>query len=396
MLGLNATEAASFYEALRAATALLGEERNVADWHVHHFSFTLQGINALKETLHGLDHLLLVPKLPTWSRLPALNARGPRPMRSRRFPWGMPWVHGGISSRLDDENVLIQMAFECMGSFLRAGSGIDTPRWLALASPEDLGPVGDDAPPSLWQLNELHELAESFKLHRSAFCQCRLEPSKHARPTGILTSHPPPTGVCKRGWPKITTKYLGPLPRACGCGRRHVTMQRIKRNFNPPEGMLETGSLKLLAASLLSFCSSTISATDQGLPRTGVLLEALLPRARLYEIDEDDYDTDATVLLDPPECDVATRQLQEAQGCAELQQLVAYVTLDVCNYPSVFLSATQQMINTGIAGSEAYSAGRCSPGALGGAHACQERLGRPQAIGAPLPQGSPPTSAASP
>ncbi len=323
LLGVTETEAASFDQALREATTLLDKNLVVAEWHSHRFGFTVQGINALKETLHNFHYLLLVPKLPTWSRLPALNTRGPRPMRSRRFPWGMPWVHGNISSRLNDEHVLIQMTFDCINSFLRLAGETNATRWLTLISPEDLGPVGDDAPPSLWQLKELQQLAERFQLHRAAFCQCRHAPSKHARPTGILASHPLPPGVSKKGWPKISDSYLGPLPRTCGCGRRHASMQRIKRKFNSPEGMLEDGTVKMLATFLISSCSPTFLATEQGLPRTRGLIEALLPHAKLYDIDEDDYDTDATVLMEPPECYVETKQKREPQGGAESQQLVA-------------------------------------------------------------------------
>ncbi len=323
LLGFTEAEAASFDHALREATTLSDENPVVAECHSRHFSFTVQGINALKETLHDFQYLLLVPKLPTWSRLPTLNTRGPRPMRSKRFPWGMPWVHGDTSSRLNDENVLIQMTFNCMSSFLRLAGKVDATRCLIFISPEDLGPAGDDAPPSLWQLKELQQLADRFHLRRAAFCQCRHGPSKHARPTGILASHPLPPGVSKKGWPKIADTYLGPLPRTCGCGRRHATMQRIKRKFNSPEGMLGGGTIKMLAAFVISSSSPTLSTTEQGLPRTRELIEALLPHAKLYEVDDDDYDTDTTVLMEPPECYVEAKQETEPQGGAESQQPVA-------------------------------------------------------------------------
>ncbi len=234
-------------------------------------------------------------------------------MRTKRFPWGMPWVHGGISSRLNDENTLIHLTFKCMQTFLEIGGEPTAPRWLALVSPEDLGSIGDDSPASLWQLNELHDLAESFRLHRSAFCQCRMGPSAQARPTGLLTSHPPLTGSCKSGWPKITGEYLGPLPKICGCGRRHTSMQRGKKKFNTPQRMLERDTTRLLAATLKFHCS-TSSTAGQGLPRMGdelKLLEALIPHAKLYGLDEDGYDTDATVLLEPPEKDRASYQTPE-------------------------------------------------------------------------------------
>ncbi len=241
-------------------------------------------------------------------------------MRTKRFPWGMPWVHGSISSRLNDENALIHMIFKCMQSFLEAARESSSPRWLALVSPEDLGAIGDDSPASLWQLDELHHLADAFCLHRSAFCQCRLGPSAQARPTGLLTSHPPPTGSCKSGWPKIANEYLGPLPKTCGCGRRHTSMQRGKKNFKTPKRMLERDTTRFLAATLV-FHSTTSSTAGQSLPERGdecKLLEALIPHAKFYGLDDDGYDTDATILLEPPKKDQTA--YQTPQHAASRQQ----------------------------------------------------------------------------
>ncbi len=48
------------------------------------------------------------------------------------------------------------------------------------------------------------------------------------------------------------------------------------------------------------------------------LLEALIPHAQPYGLDEDGYDTDATVLLEPPEKDRAS--YQTSQHAASRQQ----------------------------------------------------------------------------
>ncbi len=306
VVGLLDDELDDFERALNeASTAVGGRAAGLADWRVRAHSFTSAGLTSLKDELHNTDALIFVPRLPTWSRLPATNTRGPRPMRSRRFPWGEPWVSGANSSRLNDENELMHLVIRCMTDWLRdhATSDAQAKKWLALISPEDLGPTSIHDPASIWQITDLHDLARKHLLHRVAFCQCRFSETKQPRPTGMLTTAMPPGGVFKLGWPRIYDTYLGPLPHHCGCHTPHSSMQAIGKRFRTPRRMLEEGAIKAVAATLVSHFVHSENAA-QGLLQEGVRLaafKALLPRALLYDQDEDGYDTDATILVDPPE-----------------------------------------------------------------------------------------------
>ncbi len=197
------------------------------------------------------------------------------------------------------------MILDCMTGWLEAKrmKAQHSKAWLGFVAPEDLGRTREHEPASLWQLRELRELARRFNMHRVAFCQCRFGASDHPRPTGLLATPQPTSGVFKAGWPKLDGDYFGPLPRQCGCGSKHASMLVKKGEFHTPRRMLETGTVRLLAATLASSVYGA-KVTAQGLSAKWgdrMLFEALLPSARFYPLDEDGYDTEATIIVDPPD-----------------------------------------------------------------------------------------------
>ena len=301
-MGVLDVEVADFERALHAASAFFkGDGTGALTWKMNAHDFTLQGLEAAKNSSSASEFMVMVPRTPTWSRIQATNTRGPRPTRSRRFPWGLPWAQGAQSSRLDDENALFHLALDCMSAFLGSTS-TKAVSWLAFISPEDLGPTHDHEPASPWQLDRLQDLASHHGMHRSAFCQCRFSNSDFPRPTGLLTSARPPLGTFKTGWPKIHGRYLGPLPRDCGCGKVHPSMQAKSGSFVGPRRMLEEGATTAVAAALWTHARNA-SLSPQGLLTKGCDLEvfkALLPKARMYEQTSDGYDTDGTIIAEPP------------------------------------------------------------------------------------------------
>jgi hypothetical protein len=167
-------------------------------WRLISFGFTLEGLSSLKEQLRQVDAALLFPRMPTWSRLTALNRLGPKPLRSRDFPWGRPGISQQSSRRVDHENTLLFMALDISRELLSRGdAAVDSrnPSLFALLQPEDLGPLPSFHPVSLWQVSELHSLARHGGLRRSAFHQCRHQRSTHSRPTGLLSNFTLPQGT---------------------------------------------------------------------------------------------------------------------------------------------------------------------------------------------------------
>ena len=282
-------------------------------WRQTNFGFTLQGLSSLREQLSEFHALLVFPSLPTWSRLPALNRQGPRPLRSADFPWGRPEISKRSASRLDAENALLKMTFGIVNDFLsQSNSGSSAPKSRALAwlLPEDLGPLHNFHPASPWQLPELHELARQHNLYRAAFHQCRHERGLHSRPTGVLSSFELPSGTSKQGWPRFTDQpsglkgYSAPLNKACGCGQQHKSMLRRHGVFRSTSRRLEHASARLMGASFQLGFQTSDTAQD-GLQKDGEqteaqTLRAILPDFIAYPVDDDGYDTDGTIFQDPP------------------------------------------------------------------------------------------------
>ena len=281
-------------------------------WRMLHFEFNLEGLDNLRKELGGIDAMLMFPRMPTWSRLLALNRSGPRPLRSRDFPWGFPGLPEKSAARVDHENTLLRMALDVSRDFL-SGPALDADdarkRSFAFLQLEDLGPLPSFLPVSLWQLQELQQLAADFRLHRQAFHQCRHGRSHFARPTGILTNVVLPTGTARNGWPRFNhdsnglKSYIAPLTRQCGCGKRHTSMRRRHGIFRSPSRSIETGTARLLSAAI-AMAEATSQAGRDSLLAAGAeqeLLNAITPDVILYTIDDDGYDTDRTVLMDPPD-----------------------------------------------------------------------------------------------
>ena len=98
-----------------------------------------------------------------------------------------------------------------------------------LVFPEDLGGHEHHGPASVWQLREFQVLECDYDARRGAGFLCQLAHAEQKRPLGILTTlaalH---SDLCK-GWPKFVPdqnglRYVGPLPRDCGCLAQHSPM----------------------------------------------------------------------------------------------------------------------------------------------------------------------------
>ena len=91
--------------------------------------------------------------IPTWCRLRHQNSNGPKPVRNKAFPWGLPWLKEHERSQVDADN-------DALRSTLRLLNQVHTSRprvnWHLL-HPEGLGTAKWGTTASPWQLRELRQ-----------------------------------------------------------------------------------------------------------------------------------------------------------------------------------------------------------------------------------------------
>ena len=166
------------------------------------------------------DILLVSPPCNTFSRAVWANNAGPKPLRSRLYPWGFPWLQGTKRNKCVAANTLIDRSIEAITAASR--SSAHTRFWME--HPEDLGITHNGgSPASVWQLEDLQLLAQELSASTVAFFQCQFEGVDYAKPTRTLSSLYEHHKFGRQGWPSFEAsgRYAGPLPRFCG--HRHST-----------------------------------------------------------------------------------------------------------------------------------------------------------------------------
>ncbi len=193
----------------------------------HEFAdLTPQNWQHHKHQAHNVDVLFICMRLRTMARARGSQTPGPGPLRTRRWPWGLPRVLGTARDALESDNDWIRMALSAIKEVSSQASH-PTILWTA---PEDRG--GDDA--SLWQLPELRQFATGGGWFRYAFHQCELTPAANPRPTAVLSLSPLRDALLAKGWPKLRDSdksYLGPLDNGCKCGQKHEPWSKKPRHF---------------------------------------------------------------------------------------------------------------------------------------------------------------------
>ena len=159
--------------------------------------------------------LVMTPPCNTHSRARYANMRGPRPLRSKQWPWGFPWLEGRNLASCELGNSLVRLTFEACHLAFRMGMGFLTEH------PEDLGSTIDGQQPgSIWAVQETFDLASQTGANTVAFFQCPFgaPSSKPTRMMGTVPFFDPEVLKLSHGWPRFNSsgKYLGPLPQRCG------------------------------------------------------------------------------------------------------------------------------------------------------------------------------------
>ena len=205
--------------------------------------------------------LFVFPPCSTWSRARHSGSPGPRPLRSRQHPLGLPSLPPEHQHVLASHNQALEFAIMCVEiaqQFCPAVSII----WVA---PEDLGGHVQTGPPSVWQFRETTQLqSRTSEVVRGVAYSCELGAADYTRPVGFLTNVPGLIRELRQGWPMFhhrgpVLRYRGPLPQSCSCGSKHTSL----------EGAATSKTLPLFQPKFWQFLLFQISARYRSL-RDGV------------------------------------------------------------------------------------------------------------------------------
>ncbi len=220
--------------------------------------FPLPALRRAQKGGQAPDIVLLTPAFATWSRLPAARPVGPRAIRSRTWPWGLPWLTAAWRRRCGADNARMKHLLQLFQQFVFR----DKPCIIIYTDSEDIGDATVSTASS-WQLEELKWIAKAGGLKRWSCFQCLLGESDRPRPTAFLTNCQlaSPFVIGPAQWPNYTyhggkARYQGPLKLPCGCGQWHNAVAKTKGIRD------EVNSRKLLTAAtwdmlLISALTST-------------------------------------------------------------------------------------------------------------------------------------------
>ncbi len=224
------------------------------------FRFPLPALRRAQKGGQAPDVVLLTPAFATWSRLPAAGPVGPRAIRSRTWPWGLPCLSTAWRRRCGTDNVRMKHLLQLFQQLaLRHNPAI-----IVYTDSEDIGDATVSTASS-WQLDELRCIARAGGLQRWSCFQCLLGASDRPRPTAFLTNcHlTSPFVIGPTRWPNYIyqggkARYQGPLKLPCGCGQWHHSVANVKgiRNKAPSRKLLTPAAWDMLLASALTSARS--------------------------------------------------------------------------------------------------------------------------------------------
>ena len=135
------------------------------------------------------------PPCGSFSRSRSANNRGPRPIRSKKFPRGFPWLRGSSLMQARCANTLVDFTVEVLAAQMQNSPGL-----TILEHPEDLGRTGNDVPGSIWQLDAIKELKGKGNVITGAIRQSDFG-TTYQKPTRLLGRLPGLAGHVFEGWP---------------------------------------------------------------------------------------------------------------------------------------------------------------------------------------------------
>ena len=202
------------------------------------------------------DLTVTTPPCAPWTRAQHSLRPGPKAVRSKRYPLGLPYMTEEDEQRCDVGTSLASFAFEALytTTLLTPKEGWRRCKGL-MEHPEDLGQADKDIPASVWQMREPMALTVFADYQRGAINQCELQTAPYdteapRKPTGILTNIKEILAWTTKGWPQFKNGYYkgkrtaalydGPIRpawetyphawKACRCKWEHKPMTGRKAN----------------------------------------------------------------------------------------------------------------------------------------------------------------------
>ena len=162
--------------------------------------------------------VIATPPCSTYSRARNhYNERpGPRPIRSREYPKGFPWLGQKDRVKADEGTLLAERTWE----LFELASEVDA-HYLG-EFPEDLGATQNGVPASIWQMQQFQDLLLLPGCSTFAVFQCEFG-AETPKPTRFVSDLKFFEGNIYPGVPQFdsTWHYKGPLPSRCPHDGRH-------------------------------------------------------------------------------------------------------------------------------------------------------------------------------
>ena len=109
------------------------------------------------------DFVVAAPPCNTFSRARHNRSHpGPKPIRSRDYPKGFPWLKQADKGKAEQANLLLERSLEACRLAHQCGAV------FLLEHPEQLGMASGLIPASIWEWEEFHQLAVAVKLSQMA------------------------------------------------------------------------------------------------------------------------------------------------------------------------------------------------------------------------------------
>ena len=194
-----------------------------------------------------------------WRRYP-----GPRPLRSRTWPKGFPWLSNVNAKIVNEAN---EFVLQCINACYVV---VQHDGWFLLEHPEDLGIVDGEVPGSIWQWEEIHNLLACCHGFTFAIHQCQFG-ALTSKPTRLMCNFQLRDWRCHSGFPKFdkSYRYLGPLPRKCGHKHLNRLMGKTGNRWNTsPSAAYPAGMCEFIAGAIFGAVATYGGGSKNGMAAT--------------------------------------------------------------------------------------------------------------------------------
>ena len=214
------------------------------------------------------DFVVISPPCGSWSRSNWANDDGPRPIRDRTPPWGLPNLRAAQQKRDTAGNEFIHFSIRTIGLVNAANKKGLRVRCL-LEHPKDLGRTNRGSPASIWQLPTLREIGSASDFVTVAGHQCQYPRIDRKKPIRRMSYVKGFSACGYVGWPTFDAAdyYTGPLPHNCGHHHKRRMIGRTKRGgfHTSPTAAYPDGMCAFIAKTIFDDWFNSLGKTSYGM-----------------------------------------------------------------------------------------------------------------------------------